>query len=192
MTILILGLVLFLGLHSTQIFAPQARQAFIVQRGENAFKALYSLGSLVGFGLIIWGYSLARQAPVVVWQPPVALKHASALITLAAMILLAGSYGRTNWFKAKLRHPMVLGTKSWALAHLLANGTLASIVLFGSFLVWAVLCFRASRQRDRKMHIRYADPTLPATLVSVVIGIALWALFAFWAHGALIGVRPFG
>jgi uncharacterized membrane protein len=94
--------------------------------------------------------------------------------------------------KAKVRHPMVLGVKVWALAHLLANHTLADLLLFGGFLVWAVLCFRAARARDRAAGTLYPAGTLQGNLLTVGAGLAAWAVFAMWLHGALIGVRPFG
>lgn len=192
MTFLIIGLILFLGLHSSRVFAPQARQNFINQRGEGAWKGLYSVVSLVGFGLIIYGYSLARQTPTFIWQPPVALKHVATLLILVAFILLTAAYVPKNAIKAKLGHPMVLGTKVWALSHLLVSGKLANMVLFGSFLIWAVLCFRAARARDRLNPPKPVQSTALNTAVTIVVGIGLWLAFALWGHALLIGVRPFG
>ena len=149
MTFLILGLILFLGVHSVRIFAEGWRTAQIAQRGEGAWKGLYSVASIVGFGLIIWGYGLAREQPTVLWPPQLWARHLASLLTLVAFILLAAAYVPKNGIKAWVHHPMVLGVKVWALAHLLANHTLADLLLFGSFLVWAVLDFRAARQRDR-------------------------------------------
>jgi uncharacterized membrane protein len=189
---LLLGLVLFLGVHSVRVFAERWRTRLRSQVGENAYKGLYSLLSIAGFALILWGYGQARQQPVLVWVPPVALRHLAALLTLLAVVLLAAAYVPGNLLKAKMHHPMVLGVKTWAFAHLLANGMLAQIVLFGAFLLWAVLAFRAARGRDRAEQIVYAPGRLGPTLVTVAVGIVAWAGFAFWAHGAWIGVRPFG
>jgi uncharacterized membrane protein len=155
MTVLILGLILFLGAHSVRIFAEGWRGRFIAQRGEGAWKGLYSLVSIVGFGLIIWGYGLARAQPVVLWAPQLWARHLASLLMLFAFILLAAAYVPKNGIKAWVHHPMVLGVKVWALAHLLANHTLADLLLFGSFLVWAVLDFRSARQRDRAGPVRY-------------------------------------
>jgi uncharacterized membrane protein len=116
----------------------------------------------------------------------------AALLTLLAFVMLAGAYVPGNAIKAKLHHPMVLGVKTWALAHLLANGMLAHVVLFGAFLLWAVLNFRAARQRDRAGQVVYPAGRVGPTVITVVLGVLLWAGFAFWAHGAWIGVRPFG
>jgi uncharacterized membrane protein len=189
---LILGLVLFLGAHSVRVFAEDWRTKTRAQMGENAFKGVYSLVSVLGFGLIIWGFGQARLHPVMVWVPPVGMRHLASLLTLLAFVSLAAAYVPGNAIKAKLHHPMVLGVKTWALAHLLANGLLAHMVLFGAFLLWAVLDFRAARQRDRVGQVVYAPGRAGPTVVTVLLGAALWAGFAFWAHGAWIGVRPFG
>ena len=192
MTLLILGLILFLGMHSVRIFADGWRTAQIAQRGEGAWKGLYTVVSIVGFGLILWGYSQARAAPVALWTPQLWARHLAALLMLLSFILLAAAYVPRNGLKAAVHHPMVLAVKVWALAHLLANHTLADLLLFGGFLVWAVLCFRAARQRDRAAGTVYPPGSLPMTLVTVVAGTAAWAGFSFWAHAAWIGVRPFG
>jgi uncharacterized membrane protein len=189
---LILGLAVFLGAHSVRVFAEGWRTTTRARLGENAYKGAYSLLSVLGFGLIIWGFGQARLQPVVLWAPPVGMRHAASLLTLVAFVLLTAAYVPGNAIKAKLHHPMVLGVKTWALAHLLANGMLAHVVLFGAFLVWAVLDFRAARQRDRVGQVVYAPGRLGPTVVTVVVGVLLWAGFAFWAHGAWIGVRPFG
>ena len=192
MTVLILGLVLFLGAHSARIFADDWRSSVRTRYGENAWKGGYSLLSLAGFGLILWGFGLARQTPVPLWQPPVAMRHVAALLMLLSFILLVAAYVPKNGLKARLHHPMVLAVTVWAFAHLLANGTLADTVLFGAFLLWAALDFRSSRQRDRAAGTVYPPGTAAGTVTTVVIGVIAWAVFAFWAHGVLIGVRPFG
>ena len=156
MLVLILGLLIFLGVHSVRIFADGWRASTIARIGEKPWKGLYTLVSLIGFGLIVWGYSLARQQPVVLWQPPVMMKHLNSLFTLAAFILLAAAYVPRNQIKARLHHPMVLAVKLWAFGHLLATAKLADVVLFGAFLLWAILDFRAARQRDRALGTVYA------------------------------------
>ncbi len=192
MSALILGLLMFLGMHSARIVAEGWRTQVIAQRGPGAWKGLYTVVSLVGFGLIIWGYGQARLTPVVLWASPVWTKHLAALLVLVALVLLAAAQVPGNSIKARLHHPMVLGVKVWALAHLLANNTLADLLLFGSFLVWAVLDFRSSRQRDRVAGTVYPAGTAGRTVLVVVLGVAVWALFAFWLHALLFGVRPFG
>ena len=192
MSYLVLGLVLFLGVHSVRIVADGWRTQMRARMGELPWKGLYSLASILGLALIVWGYGLARQQPVVLWNPPVGMRHAASLLTLIAFVLLAAAYVPRNVFKAKLHHPMVLGVKVWALAHLLSNGNLADVVLFGGFLLWAVLDFRAARQRDRAQGMVYAPGTAAGTGIAVVVGAAAWAGFAFWAHAWLIGVAPMG
>jgi uncharacterized membrane protein len=192
MTLLIAGLILFLGVHSTRVFANDWRTALIAKRGEGAWKGTYTVLSLAGFVMLVYGYGLARQSPVVLWTPPVAMRHVAALLTLVSFVMLAAAYVPRNSIKAKLRHPMVLGTKVWAFAHLLANGNLADVLLFGAFLVWAVLNFRAARQRDRAQGIVYRAGTASGTAITVAAGVVAWLVFALWLHGLLIGVRPFG
>jgi uncharacterized membrane protein len=191
MTILLIGLVIFLGVHSARIVADGWRSAQIARIGPGAWKLGYTVLSLIGFYLLLWGYGMARQAPVVLWNPPLATRHIAGLLTLVAFVLLAATYVPRNGIRARLHHPMVLSVKLWAFAHLLANGTLADVLLFGSFLVWAVLSFLAARQRDRAAGTRYPAGSLTATLATVAVGCVAWALFAFWLHGWLIGVRPF-
>ncbi len=190
MGMLILGLVLFLGVHSTRIVADGWRTAMIGRIGEGAWKGLYALLSVVGFVLLVWGFGLARQQPVLLWAPPVALRHVAALLTLIAFILLAAAYVPRNAIKARLHHPMVGAVKIWAFAHLLANGKLADVLLFGSFMVWAILSFLAARARDTAARTVYPAGTASGTTITVAVGAAAWVVFAFWAHAALIGVRP--
>ncbi len=192
MTFLILGLIVFLGLHSIRIFADGWRSAQVQRLGEGAWKGIYSLFSLASFGLIVWGFGLARQYPVLLWMPPVGMRHVAGLLMLIAFVLLAAAYVPRNAFKARLHHPMLLAAKVWAFAHLLSNGRLADLVLFGAFLAWAVACFISARKRDRAAGRQYPAGTAGATAATLVIGIAAWAGFAFWLHATLIGVRPFG
>ena len=192
MTLLVLGLVLFLGIHSSRVFAEGARQRFIAERGLNAWKGLYSLVSLAGFVLLVWGYGQARLEPVVLWGSPLWVRHLASLLTLVSFVFLAAAYVPGNAIKARLQHPMVLGVKAWALAHLVSNNTLADLLLFGGFLAWSVLSYRAARARDRAAGVVPGAARGSRTALAVVIGLAAWAVFAFWAHRALIGVRPFG
>ena len=192
MSYLLLGLALFLGVHSVRIVADGWRTHTLARLGEGPWKGLVSLVSAVGLALIVWGYGLARQQPVMLWVPPLGMRHAASLLTLVSFVLLAATYVPRNSIKARLHHPMVLAVKVWALGHLLANGTLADVVLFGSFLLWAVLSFKAARGHDRAANTTYPAGTLTSTSIAVVVGVAAWLGFALWAHGVLIGVRPFG
>ena len=149
MTPLVAGLLLFLGAHSVRIFADDWRTRTIARSGPGRWKGVYSVISLAGFALIVWGYGLAREAPVVVFAPPVWARHLASLLTLPAFVLLAAAKGPANRIRAAVGHPMVAGVKLWAFAHLLANGNLADVVLFGAFLAWAIADFVAARRRDR-------------------------------------------
>jgi uncharacterized membrane protein len=190
MGILILGLVIFLGMHSVRIIADGGRTALRSRIGVGPWMLVYSALSLLGLWMLMRGYNLARLEPVPLWTPPVATRHLAGLLTLVAFILLAATYVPRNAIKARVHHPMVLGVALWALAHLLANGSLADLILFGSFLVWSVLSFLSARRRDRISGTVYAG-TAGNAAIAVVIGVAAWAAFAFWLHAAAIGVRPF-
>jgi uncharacterized membrane protein len=189
MTILILGLLVFLGVHSTRIVADDWRTAQLKRLGR-PWKGIYTLLSLAGFGLIIWGFGLARQQPLVLWMPPAGMRHAAGLLTLFAFILLAAAYVPRNAIKAKLHHPMLLAVKVWAFAHLLSNGKLEDLVLFGAFLGWAVVCFISARKRDRAAGTQYPAGSPGGTTATVVVGAATGRVCVL-LPGALIGVRPY-
>jgi uncharacterized membrane protein len=192
MTMLILGLVLFLGLHSVRILAGRWRTRQIARMGEGPWKGIYSLISIAGFVLLIWGFGEARLHPVLLYVPPPALRHANALFTLIAFVLVAAAYVPRNHLKAKLGHPMLAGVKVWALGHLLATGMLHDVMLFGAFLIWAIAGFTVSRRRDRLAGVVYPAGTAFGDMLSIAIGVAAWAVFAFFLHMRWIGVAPFG
>ena len=209
MTQLILGLILFLGAHSVRIWADGWRDQTIEAYGEKAFKGVYALVSILGFYLLVVGYGEARLQTVALWNPPIFTKHISMLLMLLSSILLVATYIPRNHFKMRLKHPMVLSVKVWALSHLLANGNLADLVLFGSFLIWAVLNFRSARARDRALLLNLNvteeaagesiaesesahQPKLLSTIITLVGGIAIWALITFVLHAKIVGVSPMG
>lgn len=191
MTWLIAGLIVFIGIHSTRIVADDWRTRMVSQLGEKPWKAIYSVMAVVGFILIVWGYGVARQSPIVLYTAPLWTRHLAALLTIPAFILLVAAYVPGNRIKAAVGHPMVAGVKIWAFAHLISNGTAADVVLFGSLMLWAVASFTAARRRDRAAGRSYPSGPLSRTAITVVVGLAAWAAFAFWLHGPLIGVRPF-
>ena len=209
MTQLILGLILFLGAHSVRIWADGWRNQTIEAYGEKAFKGVYALVSILGFYLLVVGYGEARLQTVALWNPPIFTKHISMLLMLLSSILLVATYIPRNHFKMRLGHPMVLSVKVWALSHLLANGNLADLVLFGSFLIWAVLNFRSARARDRALLLNLNvteeaagesiaesesahQPKLLSSIITLVGGIAIWALITFVLHAKIVGVSPMG
>ena len=164
MAMLILGLLLFLGVHSVRVFADGWRTRQIERLGPMGWKALYSVLSLAGFVLLVWGFGLARHHPVVVWVPPMALRHLNALFTLIAFVLLAAAYVPGNAIKARLGHPMLAAVKLWAFGHLLAAGMLHDVLLFGAFLLWAVVDFTVSRRRSSVMGGTGTRTTLPSCM----------------------------
>jgi uncharacterized membrane protein len=188
---LVLGLAVFLGLHSLRILADDWRTQQVARMGNNAWRGLYSLLSIASFVLLVWGFGKARQNPLLLYSPPMLLRHANALFTLAAFVLVAAAYVPSNHVKAAIGHPMYAGIKVWAFGHLLATGMLHDVVLFGAFLVWAVAGFAASRRRDRRNGVVYAAGTVLGDVLMLAIGLAVWAAFAFWLHSRLIGVPPF-
>ena len=188
---LILGLVLFLGIHSVRIVAPEFRQAQIDQRGLNAWKGIYTVISIVGFVILVWGYGIARQDPVVFFVAPAWMSHVVALLMLPVMILLVASQVPAGRIKAAVKHPMLLGVKIWALAHLLVNGDLASVLLFGGFLVWAV--FDRISEKKRLQAGLTSNPVagpLKWDIIAVVGGLVVYVLFVAMLHKLLIGVPP--
>jgi uncharacterized membrane protein len=191
MAILILGLVIFLGAHSVRIVAEGWRSGLVTRLGLRNWKALFALVSLAGFVLLVIGFGQARQAPVLLYAPPMALKHLNALFTLVAFVLFAASHGPANHIRAALHHPMAAGVAVWAFGHLLATGFERDAVLFGAFLFWGVAAFFAGRRRDRVNGTTYAAGTLAGDIGALVIGTALWVAFALWLHRWLIGVSPY-
>lgn len=186
MLILILGLVVFLGVHTISTLRDQ-RKALIGSLGENGYKVAYSVGSLIGLVLIVWGFGAYRASGYIpVWTPPRGMAHLVIPLVWIAFVALAAAYAPTGKIKSTLKHPMLVGVKTWALAHLLANGDLGSIILFGSLLAWAVY--------DRISVKRRGDQgPAPASFgrgdwIAIGAGTALW-LFFFTFHNALIGVR---
>jgi uncharacterized membrane protein len=189
MPLLIIGLVLFLGVHSVAIFAPALRARTIHRLGESAWKGLYAVVSLVGFVLICYGFGLARQAPVVLYSPPIWLRHVALILMLPVFPLIIAAYlpGR---IKTAAKHPMLAAVKLWAFAHLLANGMLADILLFGGFLAWAVVDRISLKRRSIPQVLRTAPPGPWNDVIAVVLGLAVYALLIGWAHLRLFGVSP--
>lgn len=191
MTLLIVGLILFLGMHSVYMLAPSVRLRLISKLGPQGWKGLYALIALIGFVLLVLGYADARASTTLVWLPPSGMAHLTALLTLVAFIFLVATYIPGSKLKAKVGHPMLLATKIWALAHLVSNGTLVAIILFASFLIWSVAGFAVSRRKDRAEGIQ-REGYWSRDAITVVVALVGYWLFAFHLHELLIGVKPFG
>lgn len=185
---LILGLVLFLGVHSVSIVAPGWRDAQAARRGEAAWKGLYTVASVAGLVAIVVGYGMARQSPVPLYQPPTWSRHLALLLMLPVFPLLLAAYlpGR---IKSAAKHPMLVAVKLWAVAHLLANGMLHDVLLFGGFLAWAV-ADRISMKHRAQRPIPGAPPRPANDVIAVVGGLVLYGVFVTWGHRWLIGVAP--
>jgi uncharacterized membrane protein len=188
MTLLIAGLILFLGMHSIAIFASDWRDRTHAQMGDRPWKALYSVISIAGFVMLVWGYGAARLEPVVLYSPPYWTRYVAAVLMLPVFPLLLAAYlpGR---IKTAAKHPMLAAVKFWALAHLIANGMLADVLLFGGFLAWAV-ADRISFKRRQQRPIRTAPAKPFNDAIAVVAGLALYALFMSYLHVRWIGVAP--
>ena len=188
MTVLAIGLIVFLGIHSISIFAPDFRNQMAARLGAGPWRGVYSLISLVGFVLVVWGYGLARREPVMLYNPPFWASHVTAVLMLPVFPLLFAPYfpGR---IKAALKHPMLVAVKLWAVAHLISNGTLADVLLFGGFLVWAV-ADRISYKHRQQRPLKGAPPAARNDVIVVIVGLAIYALFVVWLHLKLIGVQP--
>lgn len=220
MIALVIGLVVFLGTHWIGVLAPRFRERHIARLGIGTYKGAYTLASIVGLALLIWGYGMARKIPVVLWAGGESMRHATAALSVLGFVLIASAYVPRNRIRQVLGHPMTLGVGSWAFGHLLTNGRLADVILFGAFLVWSAVTFATRRRRDREAHVAYARDGPPRAriappggqrssetasvggsytrgnvthdAIAVVAGVAIAMIFAIFLHGPLIGVRPFG
>jgi len=185
---LLAGMAIFFGMHSIAIVAPAWRDQMAARLGEAAWKGLYGIASIVGFLLVVKGYGAARLDPTILYQPPTWLRHIAAILMVPVFPLLFAAYfpGR---IKAAAQHPMLAATKLWATAHLLANGTVADVLVFGGFLAWAVADRISLKRRTPR-----ASPALPEgrynDLIAVVLGFALYVWFIASAHARLFGVSP--
>jgi len=185
MLMLIIGLLIFLGVHSVRMVAPAWREGMIARMGRGGWAGLYSLASLAGFVILVWGYARAQPVAPVLYNPPFALVHLAIALMALAFVCLAVFLLPAGRLKPALKHPMLLAVKIWATAHLLVNGDLASVILFGAFLAWAVWNRIAVKRRGAPLPVR--GPAVN-DVYAVVLGLALWLAFIFWLHQWLIGV----
>jgi uncharacterized membrane protein len=184
------GLLIFLGMHSARMFFPNAKLRITASAGAMAWKGLYALVSVVGLVLIIVGYGDARMSPLWVWYPPMWMNHITMLLMLFSFIFLAATYIPGNHIKAAVGHPMLIAVKIWALAHLLSNPTTADILLFGTFLMWAVSLFRHCRREDKVKGTTYPSAGIVRDVIVLVVGVGAYGAFAMVLHQWLIGVSP--
>lgn len=192
MAVLLVGLILFLGMHSVRVVADGWRSRVVARIGAQPWKGLYSAVSGVGLGLVIWGFSLAREDGSVLWAPVPGATHWTASLTLLAFVLLTATYVPGNRIRGAVGNPMVLSVVFWSAGHLLANGRSQDLALFGGFLVWGLLDFIAATRRDRAAGKTMVEGSLVRDSLVIVIGFASWALFALVLHAWLFGVSPLG
>ncbi|WP_322887387.1 NnrU family protein (plasmid) [Sinorhizobium medicae] len=191
MAILLLGIIIFLGMHLIRVVAPGFRAGIIESRGKGTWMGLYTIVSLVGVCLIIYGFGQARGETGMLYNPPEFLRHSALLLMLIAFIVLAAGFLPAGRIAVALKHPQVLSIKIWALAHLLANGETSSVLLFGSFLAWAVILRISLKRRERA-----GEKVLPVfksgrnDVLAVLTGLAAYVLFVWKLHELVIGVPP--
>ncbi len=189
MTLFLLGLVIFFGLHVFSAIRSREPESDLRQRlGEGPYMGLYSLVSLAGFVMIVYGFGAARGAGVL-YTPPIWAQHLNLVLMIPALILLVASQLPAGHIKKISKHPMLLSIKIWAVGHLLANGELNSVILFGSFLAYAV--FDRIMVKKRGDNGPGSDVKLSPLMdgISVIVGLGAWAALAFWLHPILFGVR---
>ena len=189
MLIFLVGLLVFLGIHSISIVAPRWRDAQVGRMGEGKWKGLYSLTSIVSFVAMLYGYGMTRHAPIMVYMPPMGLRHLALLLMAPVFPLLIAAYlpGR---IRHATRHPMLLAVILWAASHLSANGTLGDILLFGGFLVWAVADLISVSRRARVRPVPSAPALAINDVIVVVAGLGLYAFMLLWGHAHMVGVSP--
>ena len=186
MLMLIAGLILFFGPHSVAVIAPRWRSRVLMHLRAGSWKGVYSLISAAGLALMVFGFARARGTPIVLYVSPAWLHYVTWLLMLPVFPLLFAAYlpGR---IRTATRHPMLAAVKLWATAHLLVNGTLADLLLFGSFLIWAVVV-RISLKRRVPTPVPSAPPSRYNDLIALLLGLALYVLFIYWLHALIIGV----
>jgi len=191
MTYLLIGLLLFLGTHSLRIVAEGWRTRTIASIGHNLWKGAYTLVSIAGFVLLAWGYGQARHESMILYHAPLFTRYIAALLMLVSLVLVAAAYVPRNHIKAALGHPMAAGVKVWAFAHLISNGRLVDVILFGAILAWAAAAFVFARRRDRAAGTVYPPGDELLTVLTVIAGVGAWAVLVSGLHLWLIGVSPF-
>lgn len=188
MTVLLVGLIVFLGIHSVSIVAPDFRDRTAARIGAGPWRGVYSLISIIGFVLIVWGYGIARREPVLLYNPPFWTRYVTVVLMVPVFPMIFAPYfpGR---IQATLKHPMLVAVKLWAVAHLISNGMLADVLLFGGFLLWAV-ADRISLKYRTPRPLRTAPPAARNDAIVVIVGLAIYVLFLVWLHRKWIGVSP--
>ena len=185
---LLIGIVLFFGIHSASVVAEPARDRAVASN-RAVWLAIYSLVSLAGIIMMVRGYGALKATPTVLYVAPAWLRNVAAILMLPVFVFFIAPYFPGK-IKTALEHPQLVSVKLWAFAHLLVNGTVADVLLFGAFLVWAV-AVRISMKRRTPRPLLGAPESAANDIILVIVGLALYAVFAVWAHEWLFGMRPF-
>ena len=190
--ILVLGLAVFLATHVFVSFR-EARAGVIERLGLPLYRGLFAIVSLAGLALIIWGYAQYRAHDLIqLWSPPAFMRHITTGLVLFAVIFVMAAFIPSH-IRTRLKHPMLAGVKTWALAHLLSNGDLGSVLLFGTFLAWGVYARIAAKRRgDIGAAAKPTPDSWTNDIIVVIIGIAVFLALGFWFHPYVIGVPVFG
>ena len=187
---LILGLIGFIGSHMVRVVADDWRTRTRERIGAQRYKQAYSLVSVVSFALMVWGYGLARHYSPVLWTATLVWYHVTAALMLLSMVCLAGFHIKRSHLSVKLHHPMLWSVVLLCAAHLLVNGRIVDVLLFGSLLAWSVVDLVSNYQRDVRDQVAYPEPTVRATVINLVLGLVFYGVFAVYLHDPLIGVYP--
>ncbi|BDX02222.1 hypothetical protein MACH16_09700 [Marinomonas pontica] len=191
MLILVIGLVVFFCLHSVRLVAPHWRETIMQQHGAMRWKMRFGMITLLSTAFIVMGYLQMRVEPVWLWFPPVWTRHLAGLLVLVALFFAGSALVPNTTMKKKIGYPMLIAVKIWAFAHLISNGSLADVMVFGSFLVWSIVSFAVYRRRDRKAGvIRDFESGVQYDLAAFAFAMVSWFAIAFYLHQAIIGVSP--
>ncbi|MCW8356086.1 MULTISPECIES: NnrU family protein [Marinomonas] len=191
MLILVIGLVVFFCLHSVRLVAPHWRETIMQQHGAMRWKMRFGMITLLSTAFIVMGYLQMRVEPVWLWFPPVWTRHLAGLLVLVALFFAGSALVPNTTMKKKMGYPMLIAVKIWAFAHLISNGSLADVMVFGSFLVWSIVSFAVYRRRDRKAGvIRDFESGVQYDLAAFAFAMVSWFAIAFYLHQAIIGVSP--
>lgn len=190
MAMMLLGLAIFFVVHLIPAY-PGLKERSVSAVGESGYKGAFSLVSLVGFVLVVWGFGIARENPIDVWYPASWLRHVTMLLMLPVFPLLVMSL-LPGQAKKKIAHPMLMAVKTWAFAHLLSNGDLASMLLFGSFLIYGVIGLISAKKRQRSGQLTVSVGPARNDIIALVVGVGVYVAFVLWGHWYLIGVPLVG
>lgn len=190
MLILIVGLAIFFAVHSVRLFVPDWRKMAVTKAGLMSWRVRFSMLSLLSIGFIFMGYGEARLAPVWLWFPPTFMPHVTSLIMLVALFFFCSALVPKTTLRRVTGYPLYLSVKLWAFAHLLSNGNLADVLLFGSFLIWAIVSYAVFRRRDRNEGVKPEESNFRFDLIAFGFTLVSWFAIVLFFHKAVIGVSP--